>query len=186
VPVDVILLNGPSSAGKSSLARAIQELFDEPWLTFGIDTLITAMPYKLTGAPEGLVFHDDGRIDVGPTFRALEADWRRALGDMARAGTKLIVDEVMFEGAEDQAHWRAALAGVAVLWVAVRCDPDVLAAREQARADRVAGMAVRQAAFVHAGIAYDLEVDTSRTAPEACARRIVEHAGLALVGPRRN
>jgi chloramphenicol 3-O phosphotransferase len=42
----IILLNGCSSAGKTSLVKEIQNLSDEPWLTFGIDTVIDAMPNK--------------------------------------------------------------------------------------------------------------------------------------------
>jgi chloramphenicol 3-O phosphotransferase len=169
---DVVILNGGSSAGKSSLARALQELLPEPWLTFGVDTLITAMPFKLTGAPEGLVFHDDGRIDVGPTFLALQADWRRAIGAMARGGTKIILDEVMLEGAADQTSWRAALEGVPVLWVGVCCDVAVASERERAKGDRVVGMSATQAATVHDGMAYDIEVDTTAMTADDCARRI--------------
>jgi chloramphenicol 3-O phosphotransferase len=172
---DVVMLNGASSAGKSSLARALQELIPEPWLTFGIDTLITAMPFKLTGAPEGLVFHDDGRIDVGPTFAALEADWRRAIGAMARGGMKIIVDEVMLRGGADQISWRAALKGLSVLWVGVRCDVSVATAREKARGDRVVGMSATQAELAHAGIVYDIEVDTTQTPAGDCARSILAH-----------
>ncbi|MEV1042213.1 hypothetical protein AB0J01_37190, partial [Streptomyces sp. NPDC050204] len=38
-PGHVIFLNGTSSAGKTTLARAIQEESDEPYLYWGIDTL---------------------------------------------------------------------------------------------------------------------------------------------------
>jgi chloramphenicol 3-O phosphotransferase len=173
---DVILLNGPSSAGKSSLARALQDALDEPWLTFGVDALIHAMPLKLDGSADGLIIHPGGRIEVGPTWRALEGAWRRGVGALARTGLKLVLDEVIFDGAEGQRGWNEALAGLQVLWVAVRCDPQVLAARESARGDRVVGMAVKQAAFVHTGIVYDLEVDTGRLSPEQAARLIVERA----------
>jgi chloramphenicol 3-O phosphotransferase len=176
VTADVILLNGPSSAGKSSLARALQEALDEPWLTFGVDALIHAMPLKLDGSADGLLIHPGGRIEVGPAWRALESAWRRGVGALARTGLKLVLDEVIFDGAEGQRNWNEALAGLSVLWVAVRCDPEVLAARESARGDRVVGMAARQAAFVHDGIVYDLEVDTGRLSPEEAARLVLERA----------
>jgi len=44
VGVDVIVLNGGSSAGKSSIARALQLLLPVPWLTFGEDVLGAALP----------------------------------------------------------------------------------------------------------------------------------------------
>jgi chloramphenicol 3-O phosphotransferase len=173
MPTQVILLNGASSAGKTSLARAIQALLPEPWLTLGVDTLIDALPLRLLGAPDGLTFHDDGRVIVGPVWEALEDDWRRGLGAMARAGVRLVIDEVIFGGAAAQARWNEALAGLGVLWVAVRCDPAEMARREAARGDRVAGMSALQIPIVHAGIAYDLEVDTTRASPDECAKRVV-------------
>jgi chloramphenicol 3-O phosphotransferase len=36
----IIFLNGCSSAGKTSISKAIQELSDTPWLHIGIDTFI--------------------------------------------------------------------------------------------------------------------------------------------------
>jgi len=45
----IILLNGCSSAGKTSLVKEIQNLSDEFWLTFGIDDLLDAMPDKYVG-----------------------------------------------------------------------------------------------------------------------------------------
>ena len=42
----IIFLNGSSSSGKTTLARAIQDLSDEPWMCIGIDTLIDLMPLR--------------------------------------------------------------------------------------------------------------------------------------------
>jgi chloramphenicol 3-O phosphotransferase len=47
--VSVIVLNGGSSSGKSSIARFLQSLLAGPWLTLGVDTLIEAMPASLWG-----------------------------------------------------------------------------------------------------------------------------------------
>lgn len=44
--------------------------------------------------------------------------------------------------------------------------------REIARGDRVIGMAAAQAAVVHQGVVYDLQVDTSHTEALECARAI--------------
>ncbi len=46
-PVEVVFLNGASSSGKTTLAVALQDLFEETWLIFGIDTLISAIPLTL-------------------------------------------------------------------------------------------------------------------------------------------
>ncbi|WP_366945554.1 hypothetical protein [Microbacterium sp.] len=42
----LIVLNGGSNAGKSTIARALQEALPGIWLTFGVDTFIDALPGK--------------------------------------------------------------------------------------------------------------------------------------------
>ena len=38
------MLNGGSSSGKSGIARCLQAILPDPWLAFGTDNLIQAMP----------------------------------------------------------------------------------------------------------------------------------------------
>jgi len=38
--VQIIYLNGPSSSGKTTLAKALQDVFEEPFLHVGIDKII--------------------------------------------------------------------------------------------------------------------------------------------------
>lgn len=47
-----------------------------------------------------------------------------------------------------------------------------------ARADRATGMAASQADVAHKGVAYDIEVDTSRTQSLDCARLIAARVSL--------
>ncbi|MFE6055326.1 chloramphenicol phosphotransferase CPT [Kitasatospora sp. NPDC056446] len=172
----MIVLNGGSSSGKSSIARRLQELLPGPWLHLGADTLVGALPPSLLAGGEGIggVAEGDGTVEVGPAFAALDTAWTAGLAAMARAGARIVVDEVFLGTTASQARWRAALTGLDVLWVGVRCDPAVAAAREAARGDRVAGMAAAQAAAVHEGVAYDLVVDTSRATAADCAALIAE------------
>ncbi|MGW4394019.1 phosphotransferase-like protein [Amycolatopsis nivea] len=125
----------------------------------------------------GIEFAPDGQVIVGPEFRALEAAWIEGVAAMARAGARVIVDEVFLGGTESQKRWLKALGDLRVLWVGVRCDSAIAAGREVARGDRVIGMAADQAEAVHRGIVYDLEVDTTRTESLECARAIAAQAG---------
>jgi chloramphenicol 3-O phosphotransferase len=172
VATQVIVLNGGSSSGKSGIARCLQAILPDPWLAFGVDTLIQAMPVSTRTSATGIEFAPDGAVIVGPEFRALEAAWIEGIAAMARAGARLIVDEVFLGGAASQQRWRNALASLQVLWVGVRCAGAVAEAREIARGNRVAGMAASQAEVVHQGVAYDLEVDTTHTEALECARAI--------------
>ena len=170
----VILLNGGSSAGKSTLARALQALLPDPWLSLGVDDLIRAAPPSMEDTPEGLTIASGGIITVGPAYCALETAWAAGVAAIARTGTGVIVDEVLVDGADGQQRWQAALGEVAVLWVAVRCDAMEAARREKLRGDRTVGMAVLQANSVHEGVRYDLAVDTATSTAAECALRIQE------------
>jgi chloramphenicol 3-O phosphotransferase len=176
VKTQVIVLNGGSSAGKSGIVRCLQAILPDPWLALGTDVLVDAMPSALRNPDGGIGFAPDGQVTVGPRFRELEAAWIEGVAAMARAGARVIVDEVFLGGAYSQQRWQKALDGLEVLWVGVRCDPTVAAAREVARGDRTAGMAASQADLVHQGVGYDLEVDTTRTEALHCARTIAARA----------
>ena len=164
------MLNGGSSSGKSGIARCLQAVLPDPWLVFGVDTLIQAMP--VASQLSGIEFAPDGSVVVKPEFRALEAAWIEGVATMARAGARIIVDEAFLGGAASQQRWLTALGSLRVLWVGVRCDGAVAAAREIARGDRITGMAASQAELVHHGVRYDLQVDTTHTEALDCARAI--------------
>ncbi|HJP74851.1 MAG TPA: chloramphenicol phosphotransferase CPT [Pseudonocardiaceae bacterium] len=173
----LIVLNGASSSGKSGLARCLQAVLPQPWLTLGVDSLIAAMPTALTISSEGLKVGADGTVIVGPEFRELERVWMAGVAAMVRAGARIIIDEVFLGGAASQQRWLDALGEIPTLWVGVRCDPEVATGREIARGDRVPGMAAAQAEIVHEGIRYDVEVDTSHTESMACARIVAGALG---------
>jgi chloramphenicol 3-O phosphotransferase len=170
---EVIVLNGGSSSGKSGIVRCLQEVLPDPWLSFGIDSLVEAMP----GSGTGIEFAPDGEVNVGPEFRALQKAWMTGIAAMVRGGARVIVDDVFLGGPGSQDGWREALTGLEVLWVGVRCDARVAAGREIVRGDRVRGMAEQQAELVHKGVIYDLEVDTTHTEALDCARAIAAHVG---------
>src|SRR3954451_13498786 len=49
VPGRVVLLHGTSSSGKTTVARAVQALSQEPWLRLGIDAFWTAIDERGNG-----------------------------------------------------------------------------------------------------------------------------------------
>jgi chloramphenicol 3-O-phosphotransferase len=70
----VIVLNGGSSSGKTSIARSLQRLLGTTWMTLGVDDLIRALPggeelealvraQRDGGAPVGT----EGSVEFGPT-----------------------------------------------------------------------------------------------------------------------
>ena len=171
----VIVLNGGSSSGKTTIARRLQALLPQPWLAFSIDDFVDALPEKMLSADSGIQFEADGGVAVGADFRTLEAAWMAGIAATARAGANVVVDDVFLSGAASQHRWEQALGDLNVLWVGVRCDAAVAARREQQRGDRTAGMAAQQADIVHKDVRYDLDVDTTGTDPADCARTIAAH-----------
>ncbi|WP_326559833.1 chloramphenicol phosphotransferase CPT [Micromonospora sp. NBC_01796] len=165
----VIVLNGGSSSGKSGIVRCLKHLLPNPWIDLGVDDLIDRLP------PSMVTFGQQGEVVLGRGFGDLQHAWMVGVAAMAGAGAPVIIDDVFLGGASSQERARTHLAGLEVLWVGVRCAPNIAAGREIARGDRVIGMAASQAETVHQGVVYDVEVDTSHTESLDCARAIAAY-----------
>jgi len=172
VSTQVIVLNGGSSSGKTGIRRCLQAILPTPWIALGVDDLIKSLPPSLTASGSGIALGQQGEVDVGAGFREIEAAWTAGVAAMARAGARVIIDDVFLGGAASQARTREHLDGLEVVWVGVHCDAETAAGREYARGDRTVGMAASQAEIVHKGVVYDIEVDTAKTEALDCARAI--------------
>jgi chloramphenicol 3-O phosphotransferase len=53
----VVFINGASSAGKTSIGRALQDLTEEPFMLLGLDTCFAMVPPRWAGGPEGPMRH---------------------------------------------------------------------------------------------------------------------------------
>lgn len=164
-PGRLILLNGASSAGKSTLCRAIQAQIDEPFLQFSPDVLLFAaqvLPKR--------------RDPEGPfTWAAMRPrlfeGYFRCLPAFLGAGNNLVVDYII----ETPEQWRRLvelLRPFDVFLVGVHCPLDELERRERERGDRRLGDARRDLLTVHTFTRYDFEVD-SRHPPEENAAAII-------------
>jgi len=159
---DVILLNGTSSAGKSSIARALQRRAGIPLYHVSLDTFTDMFLWEAITDPA-----------VKQRCHAIGVDnFHRALALFATGSFGLVVDHLILMPEWDHAT-RAALAGRRVHFIGVRCPLAILEAREKARPERHPGMAAAQLGHVHRNQTYDLEVDTSAATPEECADRIL-------------
>ena len=191
---NVIYLNGTSSAGKSSLAAALQAVLPEPYLHVSLDRITGIFPPRFVavqpfGVPvpsqarAGLVLlHDtqDGRLRLeahhGPAWERLAAGFRQSIRALALTGNHLIVDDVLTRR-EALRACVAALAGLPVLFVKVDCPLAEVERRERERGDRLLGLARWQHERMDLGLVYDLVVDTSRQTPEECAQEVLQLVG---------
>ncbi|MFD4585903.1 chloramphenicol phosphotransferase CPT family protein [Streptomyces sp. NPDC058423] len=159
-PGQIIFLNGTSSSGKSSIARELLRILDEPYFHMPVDAF-HAMRSRREVGPEALPL----------VLRRTWMGFHRAVAGMAAAGNNVVVDHVLSE------EWRLLdCLGLfdprSVVLVGVRCDLDELRRREQARGDRPVGLAARQFRQVHAHGPYDLECDTTTAGAAECALQI--------------
>ena len=157
----VILLNGASSSGKSSIARALLSLLPDPWFHFPVDALGAMRSTEHT--------RPIAEDDVADVLRRTRLGYHRAAAALVSAGNDVVMDYPLSE------PWRLAdllqvLDGYDVTLVEVRRSPDELDRRELARGDRPVGLARSQSVFAHGD--RDLVVDTTDADPTACAQKI--------------
>src|SRR3954451_21095435 len=155
----IVLLNGPSSAGKTTLTHAVSRRLASPWLVLPVDLF-----HQIRTRPDADLT-DRQWQDV---FHRTRAAYHRALVGAASSGMDVLADHVLNE------PWRLddllrLSTGLDVLLVHVTCSPKELRRREKLRGDRDRGTALHQQrlAFLHGDC--DLTVDTSYGPDEPAA-----------------
>ena len=172
----VIYLNGTSSAGKTSIAIALQNILEEPFLRIGVDNFAQLLPARMFSTP---VFERAAGGGFRPrvSFRdALRQPMPGALAAIA-ATNDLIVDDVV-NGSAWLRSIVHALAPFTVLFVGVLCPLEELERRELARGDRMVGVARGMLGPAHEHARYDLTVDTSVMTSGECAAAISRRLAL--------
>jgi chloramphenicol 3-O phosphotransferase len=178
----VVILNGTSSSGKSTLAENVQKRFIAErscWMVIALDDLFLKLPPEWITmrvhvgpfAEDGISFtHEDGEVvrRIGPVGQRVIDAYRGWVAAVARSGINVLVDEVLLSE-HDCNGWQADLAGLDVLWVGVQLDQATTEERERARGDRMLGLARSQFDIIHRYADYDFTVDTGTLDSEAAA-----------------
>ena len=156
-------MNGTSSSGKTSIAKAIQRLIGVPCMHASLDAFVDMFYWEaIRDSEQRKACHAFGV----KTFHG-------ALPLIIAGGHLVVVDHV-FERQSWYDECIAAAKEAGILLVGVRCPLEVVEQRERTREDRMKGLARWQFNVVHESKPYHLEVDTSVLSPEACASVIVE------------
>lgn len=179
----IVILNGVGSVGKTSIAKALQDITAAPFLHVSMDVFCEMLPPAYFDHPDGMRFvteESDGKPSVvihsGPVMDRLMDGMRHAIAALAASGNDLIVDDVMLGDTADE--YRKVLAPYQLYWVGVKASLAVLEAREKSRGDRLIGLARWQFDRVHAGQHYDLEIDTGAITTASAATLIKERFKL--------
>ena len=157
-----ILLNGPSSSGKSTLAKALQTLIKEKrsenYEVVSIDDFMQTNPMET-------IYEDD--------VYAISGDLCKRALEILASGSGVIIDHVItseriFRQLEEMLH------AYPLCLVHVTCPLKVLRERERARGDRCPGSAEASAAYLYPRENYSLTVNTGRLSPEKNASLLYE------------
>jgi len=181
----VIFLNGTSSAGKTSIAYALQELYTTPLLHTGIDTLYTMLPKKALGetirAQDGYYYvMKNGvldRVEIGLYAQRLLACTVPLTRVLLQQKNDLVIDEILFagEGRDFLYEYADAFVDARAYFVKVTCELEILEQREIERGNRHRGLARLQYNHVHNHpYAYDIVVDSGMHDAMTCAHMIVQ------------
>jgi chloramphenicol 3-O phosphotransferase len=181
----IIYLNGPSSSGKTTLAKGLQRELEPPFLHIGIDKIIGMMPDKLNNwqgeeARDGFSWktstdqngHVIRELQVGPFARKVSDSYLEIVALLARLGHYLIIDDVGITESEFN-QWKHLLKEFQVLYVGVKASLPILEQREKARGNRILGSARAQYHKIVLGEQYDIIVDTSSGDLDLCQRSII-------------
>lgn len=165
-PARVIVLNGTSSAGKTSLAKALQSLWAEPLHHVQLNAFLDMEPPGYWAGWEAR-----GKHATDLMLDALCGAMHATVREYARHGQGVIFDTAI-TNARARQLFADDLADLPVHLVGVHCDLAELARRETARGNRTSGLAASQFDWIHQKMQYDFEVDTTDQAPETAAAEI--------------
>jgi chloramphenicol 3-O phosphotransferase len=184
----VVLLNGAPRAGKSTVARAIQDCVEGLWLNLGVDAFSEVTPPR---SRPGVGLRPGGeRPDLEDDVLRLYEGLFGAVVALHGLGLDVVVDVGLHD---DYARplgiprrVAAQLAGTPAYLVGVRCPLDVIMVRraagthdggpsyESSSDGTVPEAVARWQRAVHTPGIYDVEVDTSVLSPPECAEVIAD------------
>ena len=157
----ILLINGPGSAGKTTLSWKLQDKAPGYWYWLPIDHFFDMIPSQ------------QWERDREESFRIaydFHHDCVRVLSDQ---GKNVIVDTVICS--EDKlVSFVNKLSEHTVIMVKATCPLEELNRREIARGDREIGLAANQTDKVIPKDDYDLVVDTHAQTTDECARYIMD------------
>jgi chloramphenicol 3-O phosphotransferase len=186
----LIILNGGSSAGKTTLGKALQDAMEECYLLLGIDAFWFTLPPRQLDLnrvePDYYswdVTIEDGleyfKVTPGPILDRVMEGRYRGIRQFLDLGFKVVADDVIWKR-----DWLLQALEIfdsyRVFFVGVYVSDAEGARREIARGDRHAGWDRGSARFAHHDAIYDFTVDTTDHDPRQCAleikRALADHA----------
>ena len=186
----IILINGTSSVGKSSIATQIQFLAKEPFLHFCMDHFFSMLYPRFDGlgadhlkkrnADTKLGFYtsdtDNGyRIESGILGNKLSDSMPEVIKVIASKKLNLAVPTVISDKRLMQLY-KKHLKGLKSFLVYVDCDEQIIAQREADRKDRIITTSIDLLRRMQTTDIYDYKVDSSNISAKQLAQDILIQA----------
>jgi len=186
----IVLINGASSSGKTSLARALQAIWNpadrRPLLYWSLDRVISQLPFSYTAGGKDA---DNGFVVEGDTILpkhhgyALNEQSAKYVGGLATDGYDVVVDYIVFDPdflKPLEQHWQT----IATCFVGLFCEATELDRRNRQRPDRLNGMSVEQQQNIHfCRNRYDLELDSTTSPPTQLATALLKYIHNQTIKP---
>ncbi len=161
-PGKVVILNGPSSSGKTTVSLATRDLHGPACSVVSIDQFYQSV--------------NPARDNNWELFYTLTQVLLDSASSFAKHGFDVVVDTV-FERRDCFEACLQSFTGVETRLVGLTAPLEILSARERRRGNRRPGLAREQSVRVHEGFVYDLMLDTSELPVDECAAEILRLFG---------
>lgn len=169
----VILLNGTSSAGKSSISHELETILDDRFMYLSVDNAIAGVNDMLFSMFGDHITRDEIRTIEHEEMieKPVISLFHHYIMALSKIGKNLIIDHVLVEPSwlEESVEL---LHKTRTFYVGIFCPLDELERRERDRGDRPIGLARAQFEIVHKGCQYDLTVNTNDHSSVECASMI--------------
>lgn len=154
----IIVINGPSSSGKSTLTKELQRQFEIPFLRYSFDLFLDSQALPMEQIRNGKISWKSMRPNL---FSGLQ----QCLPILANAGNNIVFDHII-ETKEMLHELLHLTADMDIYFVGLHCSLEELERREIARGNRGSGDARKDFETVHRITTYDLELDSENNLVE--------------------
>jgi chloramphenicol 3-O phosphotransferase len=151
----IIIINGPSSSGKTTLAFALQKQSDIPFIRFSFDLFLDNRSLPMEAIRSGAFSWDAMKPSV---VRGIQ----QCVPALAMAGNNIIFDHII-ETKPLLHHLIQSVSALDVFFVGLHCSLPELERRELQRGNRRVGEARADLETVHNITSYDVELDSENT-----------------------
>jgi chloramphenicol 3-O phosphotransferase len=182
----IILLNGTSSSGKTTIARIMQDKYEGILLLYGVDTMVQLpFPAKCDLPPyneQGIKVIDTGtagqpylKLVVSPYMYPVYSTAVRFYKMLSEQGYDIIIDELLFDDNRIKPYFEI-LKGEKLYFIGIKPDKEVVIRREKERGDRMPGLAAGLYDEVYnPAFKYDIIIDSGNLIPDESADKILAY-----------